>query len=579
MRRHLKKLLGRLRGCPEILPSPVLPETHYGVEYVRHNIPDRLPARSVYPANVTIRNTGSMTWISAHPDEGRGVALYLRLGDEIVATYLLPRDLPPCGEVTFRFPINVPSARGEVSICLEMVEFHVALFRDLGVSPLEIQLTVDPPLEDPQDNAWATALSHNPWHFQPTRGISRGTQGRRYPVIASRAKGCRLWDASGREYIDYIMGWGSTLLGYADDRIQQAIIDAVKLTAPVIPYPHELEMEVTRMLCEDFPSAEMAIFGKNGSDVCTLAARISRIMTGKKTILYSGYHGWQDFWVEQMGFGLSGVPDRPAPLIHRFSYNDKEDFFRLYDRYRNDLAAVMLEPAGPLGSDDTWSETDSNRGFLETVAGAARDAGAILVFDEIITGYRFPQGSVQKANGVTPDMTCLGKALASGMPLAALVGRADLMLPAMPKTRYAPTFKGEVYSLAAARAAIEIYRSEPVAEHVWDYGLRLKQGINGICRQKGIAAGCIGTPFRMLTVFHDQDPVLLSLKKTLYCQELLANGLSTYNGIMLPSYSHGEAVLEKTLSIIGHALQSVAEAESQCDYSDRLEIPPIADIE
>src|SRR5205823_149845 len=106
---------------------------------------------------------------------------------------------------------------------------------------------------------------------------------------------------------------------------------------------HPYEMKVAQMLCQDFPSAEMAIFGKNGSDVCTLAARTARAVTGRKTILFSGYHGWQDWWVEQLGFDRTGVPERSEPLVYRFRFNDWEDFQRLYDQHRADLAAVMIE--------------------------------------------------------------------------------------------------------------------------------------------------------------------------------------------------------------------------------------------
>jgi len=434
---------------------------------------------------------------------------------------------------------------------------------------------VDPPLGDPHDEIWRVAARFNPWHYQPTRGISRGSAGRRYPVFASRAKGCRLWDAAGREYIDYVMGWGSTLLGYADERVQRAIIAAVEMTAPVIPYPHAYEMDVAQMICEDFPSAEMVIFGKNGSDICTLAARTARVLTGRKTILFCGYHGWQDWWVEHLGFNRTGVPERAVPLAHRFQFNNPVDFDRLYQQHRADLAAVMIEPSGPMGDDGVHFGADADKEFLHGIAKATRDAGALLIFDEIVTGYRYPQGSVQKATGVIPDMTCLGKALASGMPLAALAGRADVFQQGLPRTWYGPTFKWEIYSFAAARAAIPIYRQEPVAEHVWSHGLRLKEGINQRCRESGVAAECKGPPFRMMPVFAEPDAYRLALKKALYQQELLAAGLSTYNGIMLPSYAHDDEALERALAIIGKALRTVAEAGEKNDFDARLDIPPL----
>ncbi len=175
--------------------------------------------------------------------------------------------------------------------------------------------------------------------------------------------------------------------------------------AAVLAFPHPLEIAVAHMLTEAIPCAEMVVFGKNGSDVCTVAARLARAFTGKKTILYSGYHGWQDFWAEQAGFAATGIPDRPEPLIHHFKFNNLPDFMRLYQRYRDDLAAVMLEPSGP-GESSQGPGQDAARDFLAAIAQAAREAGALLIDDEMMTGYRYASGSVQRATGVIPDLTC-----------------------------------------------------------------------------------------------------------------------------------------------------------------------------
>ena len=368
------------------------------------------------------------------------------------------------------------------------------------------------------------------------------------------------------------MGWGSMLLGYANDRVRKAIIEILD-TGAVATLPYPLEMEVSRMLTEDFPSAEMVVFGKNGSDVCTVAARLARVYTEKRVILFCGYHGWQDFWVEQKRFGKTGVPERPMPLIHRFRFNDLDDFFRLYEMHKEDLAAVMLEPSGPWAGKDEGPASDADPAFLQALARAARKAGALLVFDEIVTGYRYPKGSVQKAKGVVPDLTCLGKALASGMPLSALVGRAHIFQGNLHKTRYGSTFQNEIYSIAAAKAAIGIYREEPVAEYVWNYGEKLREGIHAICTQLGIQAECKGPPFRMALTFQEQDIERLYMKRSLYYQELLKEGVMTYNGIMLPSYAHDEPALERTLSAIGNALDVVAIADRKNELDRYLEIP------
>ena len=549
----------------------------YGVEYIHHNIPDQLRAGSIFGARVTLKNTGDFTWRRDGPGGSR-VDLVLKLDNRVAGTYKMPRNRVNPGErTTVCFPLKVPRQEGSHQLLLELVAQGIAWFSERGVSPLAMTMVSDAPNDalphtlpsDPLE----VARSVNPWHYRPTAGIERSSNGKSFPLLVSKAKGCHLWDQEGRRYIDYIMAWGSTILGYGDDRIHSAISDVLEMP-PLTPFPSVLEMDVAQMLTEDIPCAEMVVFGKNGSDVCTVAARLARIHTGKRVILCSGYHGWQDFWVEAEGFGVTGVPERPEPLIHRFRFNDRADFFFHFNLFKGDLAAVMLEPSGP-GESMQGPEQDADRDFLAAIAEATRSVGALLVFDEIITGYRYPSGSVQKATGIVPDLTCLGKAIGSGMPLAAVVGRAHIFEQCMERTHYGPTFKGEVYSFAAAKAAIEIYRSEPVAETVWEYGTRLKNEINNLCTLTSVKASCKGPPFRMALIFHEADPDRLRLKRTLYIQELLKQGITTYNGIMLPSYAHDDQTMDNTIEAMGETLERVAHAERQNDFERYLEIPII----
>ena len=221
------------------------------------------------------------------------------------------------------------------------------------------------------------------------------------------------------------------------------------------------------------------------------------------------------------------------------------------------------------------SDLDADRDFLGSVAEAARSVGALLVYDEIITGYHYPGGSVQTPTWVIPDLACLGKAVGSGMPISALAGRAGIFQRSMARTHYGPTFKGEIYSFAAAKAAIGIYRTEPVARHIWDYGARLKARISGLCGEIGIPAACKGPPFRMALIFDEPDEERLRRMRTLYIQELLKGGMTTYNGIMLPSYAHDDEVFDQSIAIIAKALEVTAEAHRHNDFDRHIEIPLI----
>ena len=569
--RRAKKQIRRFSPPSVFRNEKTNSERRYNVRYVHHNVPDQLAAGIAFGAKLTLENTGDFPWQRDEPNGSR-IDLVLKLDDRVAGTFGMPRNLIQPGErTTVCFPLYVPQKEGTYRLQLELVAQGVALFSEKGVKPLMLTLVCHDPEDFERPYSLETAVKVNPWHYRPTGGIGRSSEGKTFPLFVSRAKGCRLWDQEDRCYIDYIMAWGSTILGYGDDRIQRAIADALEMP-PLAPFPSFVEMDVARMLTEDIPCAEMVVFGKNGSDVCTVAARLARSYTGKRIILCCGYHGWQDFWVEAEPFAVTGVPARPEPLIHRFRFNDKEDFFRLFRQHKGDLAAVMLEPSGP-GESIQGPEQDADRDFLAAIAEAAGSAGALLVFDEIITGYRYPSGSVQKATGIVPDLTCLGKAIASGMPLSALVGRAHIFERAMERSHYGPTFKGEIYSFGAAKAAIQIYRSEPVAQKVWDYGTKLKQEINNLCERNSVNAACKGPPFRMAVIFHEADPDRLRLKRTLYIQELLKQGITTYNGIMLPSYAHDDLIMKQTIEAIGETLERVAHAERRNDFESYLEIP------
>jgi glutamate-1-semialdehyde aminotransferase len=543
----------------------------YGIRWIDHDIPVRLSAGSVRGLRVTLENTGNFPWSGAPPG---AVYLVVRLDGEWVDTHKLPRGwIPPGERTTVLFPFTAPSEPGSYRLGLDLIAWNEAHFQERGVPPLEVELVIESAVVRPSTKWFQVARRVNPWHYAPTNGICEGASGALYPVYAARAEGCRQWDLEGKSYLDYGMGYGSALLGHGHPRVRRALIETVEKTGPTVELPHALHVDVSRMLVEDFPCGEMAVLGKHGSDACTVAVRLARAFTGKRHVLYRGYHGWQDFWAEQPQYTGDAIPRRPEPLIHEFRYNDRDDFLRHYERLKGDLAAVMLEPS-PHGGDRLGFELD-DAGFLATVAQAARDAGALLIFDEIVTGYRYREGSVQRALGVVPDLACLGKAIAAGMPLSAVVGRADVMTRCMPRIFYpGPTFRGELYSLAAARAAIETYREEPVAEHVWEHGEKLRAGVEALCGQIGVAAACKGPPFRMQLTFDEPDGERLCLKRTLLVQETLKAGMLSSNGVLSPSYAHDGAALEEALAILGRALEVVAEAERHDDFERHIEIPP-----
>ena len=571
MARLLKRGLAQVRPASGATATPG-PDPAYGVGYLDRAFPDPMKAGFTYGGRLSLANTGTLAW-AAHPPDGRRVDIVVHVNDEILAVLHLPDgDVAPGQAITLHFPFRAPDQAGSHRVRVALVHQGVATFADRGVAPWDFDVRVIGAPATASAALAEIARRHNPWSYNPLVNIAESRDGHPFPLFIARARGCRAWDAEGHEFIDYTMGWGSTILGHADDRIQAAIRDALDY-GTVLPFPHPVEMDVSRMLIEEFPGNDMVAFGKNGSDVCTIASRLARVVTKKTVILSCGFHGWQDFGLDYFRFEDCGIPDRPDRCLYKFTYDDRAGFLDLYQRHRDNLAAVMIEPAGPLIDDAAGLGGPADAAFLQLLADSARQAGALLIFDEIITAFRYPGGSVQKATGVMPDLTCVGKALASGMPLSALVGPYRLFLEHFHKTHFCPTFKGEVLSLAAARAAIGIYRTEPVAEYIWSYGESLRRRIHEVCRDTGVAGRMTGPPFRMAFIFAEPDPGRRRLKKTLLMQELLKQRIITVSGMMLSSTAHTAAVQDRTVDAFGAALEVVAQADRRGDLHRHIELP------
>jgi glutamate-1-semialdehyde aminotransferase/predicted aldo/keto reductase-like oxidoreductase len=564
--RFLRGDLAQPQPQPHTPYPPAKTARPYAAGYVEHSIPACLKAGVTYGVRLTLANTGTLSWF-AHPVEGDPVTVLVSVDNTLLATLPLPQaEVAPGQTVTLHFPFRAHDLPGPHHVRVELSAFAAQ-----GVEPwnIDVQVVKAPMTESVR--VFELSRKHNPWHYNPLQGITQSRDGHPFPLFVSRAKGCRVWDLEGNEFLDYTMGWGSTILGHADDRIQDAVRQMLD-TGAIPPFPHPVEMEVSRMLIEDFPTNDMVVFGKNGSDVCTIAARLARVVTKKKVILSCGFHGWQDFALDYFNFEDCGIPYGPERSLHKFKFNDRAGFLELYNRVKDDLAAVMIEPAGPLIDDSVGLGGEPDREFLHTIADSARQAQALLIFDEIVTGFRYPQGSAQRAYGITPDLTCLGKALASGMPLSALLGPYRIFLEYFHKTHFCPTFKGEVYSLAAARSAIRIYRSEPVAKHIWRYGQELRKGIHDVCRQVGIDGECTGPPFRIAFIFREPDAARRQLKRTLLMQELLKERVITVTGMMLPSYAHGEETLRRTIAAFAKALEIVEHADRRNELHRYIEL-------
>jgi len=546
------------------------PAQDYAVDWIACNLPAAWPEATLFQLYVTIRNAGRRAW-RCRPERGAGaVQLVIRIDGETHAMTSLPHDVAPGERAIVSAPLELPAGRGNWEVSLSLVEQGVAWFEQRGARPLKRTVARERAPDDGGAVALAAMRRLNPAFYIPTEGVPRSRDGRPYPTVHARAEGARIRDAAGAEWIDYAMGWGSALLGHARPELVAAVERTIRSGA-VASLPHALEAEAAEALCERIPCAEMALFGKNGSDACTAAVRAARVHTGRRKILFSGFHGWQAPFAAAFEPALAAGE---AEAI-RFRLNDLDGLAELLERHGDDAAAVMLEPAAQVEGVD-GPVRDSDPDFLEAAADMAREAGALVVFDEILTGFRYRDGSVQQATGVVPDLACFGKGLASGWPLSALVGRRAVMGPALSRLFYHPTFKSDVHAFAAAAAALRVYGETDVPRAVQRFGARLRRRVDALSRDAGVAGRLVGLPFRLVYRFDEPDSRRRTLMRTLLQQELLLNGVMTFRGYMLPSLAHGEAELEVTVAAFDAALARVREVAEADDFANALEIPPIA---
>ena len=552
----LAQLVRRMAGAAT-KPLP------YGFELVDSRLPAHVAPGDRCGAWLRVRNTGAMTWAPDGPDT---VSLLLQRGADS-AGQVVPLRVAPGECVDFHIAWKAPSEGGRHEVAVRMVHEGVAFFDEAGGGAAT--LTVDVAGEPARAAAlYDFALAHDRSFFSPSNGVNRDRDGGTFPLFLERAQGCHAWDMEGVRYVDAVMGWGTALLGHGYPEVVEAAREFAGRST-TLTLPHPIEMEVAAMLREDIPCAEAVTFGKNGSDACTLAVRLARAHTGRRKVLTCGYHGWQDWYAA--GEASRAFPPG-EPLTRRFRLNDLEGFRARLAECAGDLAAVMLEPSGAAGDSPQSPSADVDPVFLRAVAQETRAAGALLIFDEIITGFRYPHGSVQRAHGVTPDLACLGKGLANGFPLSATVGRRDLFQH-IEAAFYGPTHKGEVTAFAAARAALLAYRRLPVAAHVERFGRAFREQVQNASDAEELGARVVGPAFRSAVAFDARSTRELVLLHSLYAQELMRRQVLPYYGFIIPSYAHDDEALEHAAGAVVASLRVVANARRAGTLEREIAIP------
>jgi len=368
------------------------------------------------------------------------------------------------------------------------------------------------------------------------------------PAFIERGEGCRLWDVDGNSYIDYLLALGPVTLGYCDPVVDAAVERQLR-KGMVFSQSSPLEVELAERLVDIVPSAEMVRFVKNGSDATSSAVRLARAYTGRDLILSCGYHGMQDWYIGTSENNL-GVPMAVQSLIKTFPYNDAAALEALLQQYSGQVAAIIMEPV---------RTEEPAPGYLEQVRVLADSHGVILIFDEVVTGFRIALGGAQSHYGVTPDLTALGKGLANGMPLSAVVGRADIMQLADEGAFVSLTFGGETLSLAAALATLDQLQKRDVFTHTWALGNRFYDGMVALVTGMGLSdiAYVAGTKIMPGLFFKPCGDASANDVLSLFQQEVISRGV-LFLGVSYLCASHSEADIDFTLSVFAEGLAKVA---------------------
>ena len=371
-----------------------------------------------------------------------------------------------------------------------------------------------------------------------------------YPLYVREGKGSHFFDIDGNEYIDYLAGFGPVILGHAYEVVDNAAVERIRKG-----FCFDLSQEVQNALAEKvigmIPCAEKVIFVLSGSDATTAAIRLARTFTGRDKIMKFGYTGWHDWSVPV----AVGIPAKAREDIIPFEYNNIESAEMVMDKHKGQIAGVIITPLAHEYNQPLEFPKDH---FLQKLRDLTRANGALLIFDEIRTGFRLAKGGAQEYFGVTPDLAVFGKAMANGYPIGMVAGRDEVMMAAM-KAYISSTFFFNSFPMEAALACLDEIEKREVIPHIWKQGEKLKQGLQEIVARYEIPAEVSGPgPMPFLTFVPDTKKKHAERRKLFYTE-------TTAHGVFVHPfhhwyifYTHSDDDIQQTLSVMDKAMETVA---------------------
>jgi glutamate-1-semialdehyde 2,1-aminomutase len=365
------------------------------------------------------------------------------------------------------------------------------------------------------------------------------------PAQIVKGKGCRIWDTDGNEYIDFRNALGPVTLGYGVPEIDEAIIEQLK-NGIIFGHQHQLESEVAELLAKNIPCAEKVRFLKTGGEAIAACIKIARAASGRNAIIQCGYNGWLNNLASgnnvPSGIASSqpalGVPASISKLHKSLPWGNENAWKEAFEENGSEIAAVIIACS--------YAEMEVGRQFLPFIRELTRKHQALMIMDEIVTGFRLAVGGAHEYFGINPDMAVFAKGLANGMPLAAYLGKAEL-IELSGKIGISSTYGGETLSLAAAKAAINYYKINNVTGHFWKAGNSIWSMVNGLFKTHEISITIKGLP--PCPIFMSDSVELLAE----FFKNCYRHGVSLYN-VPYVNYSHKAKDLEEAVKRIEQAI-------------------------
>lgn len=373
-----------------------------------------------------------------------------------------------------------------------------------------------------------------------------------YPIFFKTAKGGKVIDVDGNEYLDMLCAYGPIIIGHREEEIDNEVIKQMRENGFCMSLTQPIQNKLVKKLRELIPCCEKLVLMKMGTDATTAAIRVARAYTKKIKIISCGYHGWYDLFSEVHGID-AGIPKKLYEDFYEFEYNNLDQVEDLFKKHKDEVAAIMINPIHTPGGREVEMPKP---GFLEGIRKLATEYNALLIYDEIRTGFRVDMGGAQKMFGVIPDLAAFGKAMGNGYPISTLVGKAEFMDVLVEKVFLSSTFFPNSLAQVASLKTIEILERENVLEDIYQKGNQFTKKVKESIEESGIPCIFSGEPWMpYITFTPDPDFLYRKLREEFYRQLIRRKVFLQpfHHGYIC--YRHSEEDLEYAANMIEESLK------------------------